>query len=200
MKYVGVSEMPIPTLRKAHALCPITAYQMEWSLFTRDVEDELVPTCRDLGIGKRLVLQSVLISMRCPPITLGIVAYSPLGRGLLTGVFKNKEDIPKGDLRLVLPRSNEHFDHNIKLVKIVEDIAAEKGCTPAQVALAWVHAQGEDVFPIPGTRRVSSFELNTAAFYVKLTEEDIFKLNGIADRIKGYRYPERAMAWTYGGL
>ena len=136
MKYVGVSEMPIPTLRKAHALCPITAYQMEWSLFTKDVEDELVPTCRDLGIGKRLVLQSVLISMRCPPITLGIVAYSPLGRGLLTGVFKNKEDIPKGDLRLVLPRSNEHFDHNIKLVKIVEDIAAEKGCTPAQVALA----------------------------------------------------------------
>ena len=196
MKYVGVSEMPIPTLRKAHAVCPITAYQMEWSLFTRDVEDELVPTCRELGIGERPTVCSTQISMKCL-LTTGIVAYSPLCRGMLANAFKNKDDIPEGDWRLLIPRLNEHFDHNIKLVKIVEDIATEKGCTPGQVALAWVHAQGEDVFPIPGTRRTSSFEENTAAFSVKLTEEDIAKLNKIADRVKGIRLPKERMAITF---
>ena len=128
------------------------------------------------------------------------MAYCPLGRGLLTGKLKSKEDIQEGDWRLSIPRLNEHFDHNIKLAKIVEDIAAEKGCTPGQVALAWVHAQGEDVFPIPGTKHVDRFEENVAAFHVKLTEDDISKLNEIADRIKGYRYPESLMVATYGGL
>ena len=97
----------------------------------------------------------------------------------------------------MIPRLNEYFDHNIKLVKIVEDIAAEKGCTSGQVSLAWVHAQGEDVFPIPGTRRISSFEENTAAFFVELTEEDIAKLNKIADCVKGTRLPKERMAITF---
>ena len=196
MKYVGVSEMPIPTLRKAHAVCPITAYQMEWSLFTRDVEDELVPTCRELGIGERPTVCSTQISMKCL-LTPGIVAYSPLCRGMLADAFKSKDDIPEGDWRLSFPRLNDHFEDNLKLVDVVKEVAAERECTPGQVALAWVHAQGKDVFPIPGTRRVSSFEENGAAFYTTLTEKDMSKLNGIADRIKGNRFPKRLMSWTF---
>ena len=194
IKYVGMSEVSIPTLRKAHAVCPVTAYEMEWSLITRDVEEDLVPTCRELGIGKRVSWSSAKVFVLS---FAGIVTYSPLGRGFLTGAIKNKEDIPKGDWREKHPRLSDHFDHNVKLVKIVEDIAAEKGCTPGQVALAWVHAQGEDVFPIPGTKHVDRFEENVAAYYVKLTEDDMAKLNGIADQVRGTKQPAERMSMVY---
>ena len=199
VKYVGVSEMPIPTLRKAHAVCPITAYQMEWSLFTRDVEDELVPTCRELGIGEHLSSYTTRISMRCL-LTPGMVAYCPLCRGILTGALKSKDDIPEGDFRLTVPRLNEYFEDNLKLVDVVKEVAAEKGCTPGQVALAWVHAQGEDVFPIPGTKHVDRFEENVAAINVKLTEKDMSKLDGIADKVKGDRVPKHRLSWTFRGF
>ena len=127
----------------------------------------------------------------------GIVTYSPLGRGFLTGAIKSKEDIPKGDWREQHPRLSENFDHNRELVKIVEEVAAEKGCTPGQVALAWVHAQGEDVFPIPGTKHVDRFEENVAAFNVELTEDDMVKLNGIADQVRGTKQPAERMSMVY---
>jgi len=180
IKYVGVSELGVNQLRKAHAICPITAYQMEWSLFTRDVEEELVPTCRELGIG--------------------IVAYSPLGRGFLTGAIKSVDDIPEDDFRRSLPRFSEYIDENLKLVEVVKTISEAKGCTMGQVALAWLHAQGEDVFPIPGTKRLSRFEENVGGFNVKLTEEEMKQLAEIADKIKGTRYGERSMAATYGAM
>ena len=189
-----MSEVSIATLRKAHVVCPITAYEMEWSLITRDVEVDLVPTCRELGIGTMVSMSSAVFLKL---FLAGIVTYSPLGRGFLTGAIKSKEDIPKGDWREKHPRLNEHFDHNVELVKIVEEVAAEKGCTPGQVALAWVHAQGEDVFPIPGTKHVDRFEENVAAFDVKLTGNDMTKLNGIADQMKGSRLPVERMSMVY---
>eukprot|EP00210_Caulerpa_lentillifera_P005078 g4851.t1 len=179
IKYVGVSEMNANELRRAHAVCPITAIQLEWSLFTRDVEDEIVPTCRELGIG--------------------IVAYSPLGRGFLTGAIKSMDDLPEGDSRHGNPRFAEHFDDNIKLVEIVKEIAAVKGCTPGQVALAWLHAQGEDVFPIPGTKKLTRLEENLGAFKIQLTDEEMKKLGVIGDNIKGTRYSAAFMKYTYQG-
>jgi len=177
IKYVGVSELGISQLRKAHAICPITAYQMEWSLFERGVEEELVPTCRELGIG--------------------IVAYSPLGRGFLTGAIKSIDDIPENDFRRTVPRFSEYIEENLKLVEVVKTISEAKGCTMGQVALAWLHAQGDDVFPIPGTKRLSRFEENVGGFNVKLTDEEMKQLAEIADKIKGNRYGEQMMAATY---
>ena len=197
IKYVGVSELSVENLRKAHAICPITAYQMEWSLFTRDVEEELVPTCRELGIGEHSSLRGA------PWETLfvsGIVAYSPLGRGFLTGAIKSADDIAEDDWRRTLPRFTEYIDENLKLVEVIREVAEAKGCTMGQVALAWVHAQGEDVFPIPGTKRVHRLEENIAAFDFKLTEEEMTKLAVIADKIKGTRYNAMGMAATFDGL
>ena len=128
---------------------------------------------------------------------LGIVAYSPLGRGFLTGAIKSKDDFLADDRRLIIPRFSEYLEDNLKLVEIVKEVAAASECTPGQVALAWLHAQGEDVFPIPGTKRVTRLEENIAAFHVKLTDDDMAKLNEIADKIKGTRYEEAMMAATF---
>ena len=197
IKYVGISETPVEVLRKAHALCPITAYQMEWSLFTRDVEEELVPVCRELGIG-RTPSSLQYCAIKVVVMRLGIVAYSPLGRGFLTGAIKSKDDLPADDWRLTIPRFSEYLEDNLKLVEIVKEVAAARECTPGQVALAWLHAQGEDVFPIPGTKRATRLEENIAAFNVKLTDDDMAKLNDIADKIKGTRYDEGTMTETFG--
>ena len=198
IKYVGVSELDVANLRKAHAVCPITAYQMEWSLFTRDVEEELVPVCRELGIGRTLSALPCC-AIEVVAVLLGIVAYSPLGRGFLTGSIKSKDDLQEGDRRLVIPRFNEYLEGNLKLVEVVKEVAAARGCTPSQLALAWLHAQGDDVFPIPGTKRVTRFEENVGGFHVKLTDEDMTKLNEIADKIKGTRYEEYLMPYTFSG-
>ena len=126
------------------------------------------------------------------------MAYSPLGRGFLTGSIRSIDDIPEGDKRRTYPRfSEDHLAENLQLVEIIESIAVERDCTPAQVALAWIHAQGEDVFPIPGTKRVHRFEENIGAFHVKLTDDDMRKLGEIAERTKGKRCPQAYMDRTY---
>lgn len=122
-----------------------------------------------------------------------------MGRGFLTGAIKSAEDIPEGDYRRGLPRFGEYMEENLKLVEVVKSIAAEKGCTPGQVALAWLHAQGEDVFPIPGTKKVSRLEENIGGFGVHLSAEDKAKLEEIADKIKGTRYDAEHMRITFGG-
>ena len=164
-------------MRRAHAVMPITAIQMEWSLQTRDLEKEIVPTARELGIG--------------------IVAYSPLNRGLLSKTFQSSKDIAEGDFRKMCPRfTEENFDKNAAAVKLVEDLATKKGCTPAQIALAWVQAQGKDVFPIPGTTKPSRLEENVKALCVLLSEDEIKELSekvGVA----GERYGEAMMGSTF---
>ena len=130
----------------------------------------------------------------------GIVVYSPLGRGLITGVIKKASDIPDGDVRHHMPRYSEHLEENLKLIEIIQEIADAKQCTVGQVALAWVHAQGEDVFPIPGTKRLDRFEENMKAFDVRLSEEDMSKLDTIAGRIKGDRHTKEMMKITFNGL
>eukprot|EP00891_Asterochloris_glomerata_P003508 jgi/Astpho2/3508/fgenesh1_pm.00057_%23_1_t len=154
VKYLGISEASPEEIRKAHAVHPITACQLEWSLWTRDAEESIIPTCRELGIG--------------------IIAYSPLGRGMLTGAIKSAADLQESDARAVrLPCfQREHFDKNYALVKEVELLASKKGVTPGQLALAWVHSQGDDVFPIPGTKREKYLMENVKAFDVKLTFEN----------------------------
>ncbi len=157
VKYLGLSEAAPATIRRAHAVHPITALQMEYSLWTRDPEDEVLATVRELGIG--------------------FVAYSPLGRGFLTGAIKTIDDLPDGDYRRVTPRLQpENFQRNFDLVARVEEIAAEKGVTSAQLALAWVLAQGDDIVPIPGTKRVRLLEENVAALAVDLTHEDLQRI------------------------
>lgn len=180
VKYIGLSEASAADIRKAHAIHPITAYQLEWSLWTRDAEKEIIPTCRELGIG--------------------IVAYSPLGRGFLTGTFEKPEDLSEDDWRLTNPRfTAEAFEKNKKMVDKVKAIAQKKGCTAAQVALAWVHHQGSDVVPIPGTKRVKYLVDNIAAFSVKLTPEDMKELDFGADEVFGDRYSSmKDMTFHYG--
>lgn len=176
IKFLGLSEASAETIRRAHAVHPISALQSEYSLWTRDVEEEVLPACRELGIG--------------------FVPYSPLGRGFLTGEFKKPEDLPETDRRRMFPRfQGENFEKNLALVKRVEEIAQEKKCTPAQLALAWVLAQGEDIVPIPGTKRRKYLEQNVAALNVELTEEDLKRIEEIAPRgvASGTRYPEEAM-------
>ena len=164
------------TLRRAAKVHPITALQTEYSLWTRDPEDEVLPTCRELGIG--------------------FVAYSPLGRGFLTGQFKRFEDLAADDYRRLSPRfQGENFQKNLELVSRVEAIAKEKGCTPARLALAWVLAQGEDIVPIPGTKRRKYLEDNVGALNVQLTPEDLRRLDEIFPHgaAAGPRYPEAMM-------
>lgn len=171
IKYIGLSEASASTIRRAHAVHPITAVQLEWSLWSRDVEEDIVPTCRELGIG--------------------IVAYSPLGRGFFSLGPKLTEQLADNDFRKHLPRfQKENLEHNKKLFDRVNEIAAKKGCTPSQLALAWVHHQGDDVCPIPGTTKIANLNQNMGALSVKLTPEEMAELEFIAsaDGVKGDRY------------
>lgn len=171
IKYIGLSEASASTIRRAHAVHPITAVQLEWSLWSRDVEEEIVPTCRELGIG--------------------IVAYSPLGRGFFSLGPKIVEGLPNDDCRRYLPRfEEENLEHNKNMFERVEKMATKKGCTPGQLALAWVHHQGDDVCPIPGTTKIKNFNQNIGALSVKLTPEEMSELESIAtaDAVKGDRY------------
>lgn len=177
VRYLGLSEASAETLRRAHGVSPIAALQSEYSLWTRDVEDEILPACRELGVG--------------------FVAYSPLGRGFLTGQFQKPEDLPENDRRRMFPRfQDENFQQNLRLVERVQEIAASKGCKPAQLALAWVLAQGDDIVPIPGTKRRTYLEENVKAVDVELTSEDLARINEVArpDAVAGTRYPEAAMS------
>ncbi|CAN8245010.1 unnamed protein product [Cochlearia groenlandica] len=171
IKYIGLSEASASTIRRAHAVHPITAVQLEWSLWTRDVEEDIIPTCRELGIG--------------------IVAYSPLGRGFFASGPKLVEKLENNDFRKTLPRfQQENLDHNKILYEKVCAISEKKGCTPAQLALAWVHHQGVDVCPIPGTTKIENLNQNIGALSVKLTPEEMSELEAIAQPgfVKGERY------------
>ena len=171
--HLGLSEAAPDTLRRAYAVHPIAALQSEWSLWSRDIEAEVVPTARELGIG--------------------IVAYSPLGRGFLTGDITSPDDFPDGDFRKFLPRfSGENFTSNIELVERVRELASSKGCTPGQLALAWVLGRGEDVVPIPGTKRRTYLEQNVAALEVTLDADDLAAIDEVfgTDVTAGSRYPD----------
>jgi aryl-alcohol dehydrogenase-like predicted oxidoreductase len=176
IRYIGLSEAGPQTLRRAAKVYPITALQTEYSLWTRDPEDEILDTCRELGIG--------------------FVAYSPLGRGFLTGQFKRFEDLPADDYRRFSPRfQGQNFQKNLELVRRVEAMAKEKGCTPAQLALGWVLAQGEDIVPIPGTKRRKYLEDNVGALNLQLAPGDLGRLDEVFPRgaAAGLRYPETMM-------
>jgi aryl-alcohol dehydrogenase-like predicted oxidoreductase len=177
VRFLGLSEAAPQTIRKAHATHPITAVQTELSLWSRDAEAEVLPTVREFGIA--------------------YVAYSPLGRGFLSGRFKSPGDFPADDFRKNHPRfQGENFEKNIQLVREVEAMASEKGCTTAQLALAWVLAQGEDIVPIPGTKHVRYLDENIGALDVSLSDEELRRLDEILPpgAAAGTRYPEQAMA------
>ncbi len=177
VRYLGLSEAGVETIRKAHAVHPISALQSEYSLFTRDVEDEVLPALRELGIG--------------------FVPYSPLGRGFLTGRFKSIEDMPEEDTRSArFPRfAEENFKKNVELADRVREVADEKGVTPGQLALAWLLAQGEDIVPIPGTKRRKYLEENAGASGVELTGQDLRRIEEAMPRgsAAGERYTEEMM-------
>jgi aryl-alcohol dehydrogenase-like predicted oxidoreductase len=176
IRFLGLSEAAPQTIRKAHAVHPITAVQTELSLWSRDAEGEVIPTVRELGIG--------------------YVAYSPLGRGFLSGRFKSPADFPEGDFRKNHPRfQGENFEKNLQLVEEVEAMAKEKGCTTAQLALAWVLAQGDDIVPIPGTKHVKYLDENIGALDVKLSDADLKRLDAILPpgAAAGERYHARGM-------
>jgi aryl-alcohol dehydrogenase-like predicted oxidoreductase len=176
VRYLGLSEAGVKTIRRAHATHPIAALQTEYALWSRDPEDELLGVCRELGIG--------------------FVPYSPLGRGFLTGRIKKADDFAEGDFRRNSPRfQGENFQKNLEQVKRIETIAAEKHCTPAQLALAWVLAQGEDVVPIPGTKRRKYLEENLGALNVSLSQAELARINEIAPKgiTAGLRYPANVM-------
>ena len=182
IKYLGMSEASAETLRRAVKIHPITALQSEYSLWTRDVEDNnVLATCRELGIG--------------------FVPYSPLGRGFLSGEFKKFEDLPKDDYRRQSPRfQGENFDKNLKLVEKIEEIAKEKNITASQLALAWVLAQGQDIVPIPGTKRRTYLEQNAAAADVILSQEELAAIEDVFPKnaVSGLRYPEAMMKTVNG--
>ncbi len=174
--YLGLSEAAAATIRRAQGVHPITALQSEYSLWTRDPEDEILATCRELGIG--------------------FVPYSPLGRGFLTGRFQKAEDLAADDNRRNMPRfQGENFQRNLSLTKRVQGIAKEKGCTPAQLALAWVLAQGKDIVPIPGTKRRTYLEDNVRAVDVVLTRADLARIDELIPRgiAAGDRYAPHGM-------
>ena len=177
VRWLGLSEAAPTTVRRAHAVHPIAALQTEYSLWMRDVEDEILPTCRELGIG--------------------FVPYSPLGRGFLTGRFARFEDLPPDDFRRRQPRfQGENFQKNLDLVRYVEKAASRKGCTPAQLALGWLLHQGDDVVPIPGTTRVENLEDNVGALGVTLTQRDLERIDAVFPKgvAAGERYMEGGMA------
>jgi aryl-alcohol dehydrogenase-like predicted oxidoreductase len=176
VRYLGLSEAAVETIRRAHAVHPISVLQTEYSLWSRDVEDEILPAIRELGIG--------------------LVAYSPLGRGFLSGRFHSVDDLEEGDFRRMNPRfQGENFQKNLELVERVEELAAAKGCTAAQIALAWALVQGEDIVPIPGTTRVKNLEQNVAALEVELTADDLRDLEAVFPRgaAAGDRYPDMSL-------
>jgi aryl-alcohol dehydrogenase-like predicted oxidoreductase len=179
--YLGLSEAAPATIRRAHAEHPISALQTEYSLWTRDPEDEILPLCRELGIG--------------------FVPYSPLGRGFLTGRFRTFEDLPPDDYRRASPRfQGENFQKNLDLVGRVEDIAKRRHCSPAQLALAWLLAQGEDIVPIPGTKQRRYLEENVGAMKIELTGADLDEIEEVAPKgaAAGERYHEAGMRTING--
>ena len=176
VRFLGLSEASPATIRRAHAVHPISALQTEYSLWTRDPEQGPLAVCRELGIG--------------------FVAYSPLGRGFLTGRFRRFEDLPEGDYRRLAPRfQGDNFAKNLDVLAKVEEISREKGCTPAQLALAWLHAQGADVVPIPGTKSRARLEENVGALDVSLALADLSRIEAVAPKgfTAGPRYPEASM-------
>lgn len=177
IKYIGLSEAGPETIRRAHAVHPITAVQLEWSLWTRDAEDEVIPTCRELGIG--------------------IVPFAPLGTGFFASGVKLMDNIADNDYRKILPRiQGENFDHNKAIIERISEIAQRKGCTLAQLALAWVLHQGDDVAPIPGTTKIENLNQNIGALGVTLTAEDMAELESMAS-FKGDRMPEFILKHSY---
>ena len=176
VRYLGLSEAGTQTIRRAAKVHPIAALQSEYSLWTREVQEEALPVVHELGIG--------------------FVAYSPLGRGFLTGQFKQFEDLPQTDYRRMSPRfQGDNFNKNLELVKQIETIAGEKGCTPSQLALAWVMAQGADIVPIPGTKRIKYLDDNLGAASVHLSPEDLARIEAVfpIGITAGERYHEQAM-------
>ena len=173
--HIGLSEAAPETIRRAHAVHPITAVQTEYSLWSRDPESGVLPTCHELGIG--------------------FVPYSPLGRGFLSGRFKSPDDLDENDFRRHGPRfTGDNLEANLKLAAKVAEIAQEKGITPAQLALAWVLAQGEDLVPIPGTKRREYLEQNAGAADVELTDEDLARIDAELPKVAGDRYDQTGMA------
>jgi aryl-alcohol dehydrogenase-like predicted oxidoreductase len=176
VRYLGLSEAGSATIRRAHAVHPIAALQSEYSLWSRDIETDIIDTCRELGIT--------------------IVPYSPLGRGFLTGAIRRFEDLAEDDFRRRAPRfQGANFSKNLEIVDAVAAMAQEKGCTPAQLALAWVLAQGEDMVPIPGTRSIARLEENLAAAHIALDEADLSRLESIMPKgtVAGERYTADGM-------
>ena len=175
IRHIGLSEAGPETIRRAHAVHPITAVQSEYSLWTRDPEAEVLPTCAELGIG--------------------FVAYSPLGRGFLSGRFKSPDELDEGDFRRSGPRfTGDNLEANLQLAAQVAEIAEQKGVTPAQLALAWVLARGREIVPIPGTKRRSYLEQNAQAADIELTDEELVQIDAQLPRAAGDRYDERGMA------
>jgi aryl-alcohol dehydrogenase-like predicted oxidoreductase len=175
IRHIGLSEVGVNTIRRAHAVHPITAVQSEYSLWTREQEDEILPVLRELGIG--------------------FVPYSPLGRGLLTGAIRSTAELPDSDYRKTNPRfSEENFGHNLSSADELREISADVGATPAQVALAWVLAQGSDIVPIPGTKRVARLEENVGADSVELSPEQLARLDALTPAVGGH-HAEAQMAW-----
>jgi aryl-alcohol dehydrogenase-like predicted oxidoreductase len=177
VRYLGLSEAGVQTIRRAHAAHPITALQSEYSIWTRDPEEGVLGVCRELGIG--------------------FVPYSPLGRGILTGQVKSTEGFGPKDFRRMLPRfQGENFRKNLELVAYIEKMAAHKGCTPAQLALAWVLSRGEDMVPIPGTKRRTYLDQNLAALDISFTPDELRRIGEVAPRgvAVGARYPEEYMS------
>ncbi|MCW7941293.1 aldo/keto reductase [Streptomyces hygroscopicus] len=174
VRHIGLSEAGAETIRRANAVHPITAVQTEYSLWTRDPESEVLPTCRELGIG--------------------FVPYSPLGRGFLAGRFNSPDELDEGDFRRSGPRfTGENLQANLRLAEKVKEIANEKGVTPAQLAIAWVLAQGEDLVPIPGTKRRTYLEQNVGAVDVELTKDDLARIDAELPEAAGERYDEAGM-------
>ncbi|MBW0016871.1 MAG: aldo/keto reductase [Mycobacterium sp.] len=175
IRHIGLSEVGVNTIHRAHAVHPITAVQSEYSLWTRDQEDAILPLLRELGIG--------------------FVAYSPLGRGFLTGSIRSTEGLPDSDYRKTNPRFfDENFQHNLRSADELRDISVDIGATPAQVALAWLLAKGPDIVPIPGTKRVARLEENVAADTIELTAEQLARLDALTPPVGGH-HAEAQMPW-----
>ncbi|WP_406815431.1 aldo/keto reductase [Mycobacterium sp. M23085] len=175
VRHIGLSEVGVNTIRRAHAVHPITAVQSEYSLWTRDQEDEILPVLRELGIG--------------------FVAYSPLGRGFLTGAIRSAQELPDTDYRKTNPRFfDDNFQHNLRCADELRDISVDVGATPAQVALAWLLAKGPDIVPIPGTKRVTRLEENVGADAVELTADQLARLDRLTRPVGGH-HAEAQMAW-----
>ncbi|KAL6652890.1 hypothetical protein ACP70R_011815 [Stipagrostis hirtigluma subsp. patula] len=178
IKYIGLSEASASTIRRAHAIHPITAVQLEWSLWSRDAEEDIIPTCRELGIG--------------------IVAYCPLGGGFFSAGPKLMDSLSQEDFRKHMPRFQpENLQRNAKIFECVSAMATRKGCTPSQLALAWVHHQGHDVCPIPGTTKIENFNKNVGALSVRLTPDEMAELESYAaaSNVHGERFPKMANTW-----